>query len=235
MHFQRWLLIIRLRLRSLFKRQRVEAELSEELQFHIERKLDEYLDKGMSPVEARRAALRAMNGLEQNKERCRDMRRVAFFENLLKDLRYGLRILIKTPGFTIVAVLTLALGIGANTAIFSIVNSVLLRPLPYREPDRLVKITFNRPGIGLKDVGYSVPELDDLKSRSDVFDDVTVCWPVNANLTGAKQPERLELLGASHSYFSVLGVTPPEIGRLFGPQDVTPGFAEAVVISDALW
>ncbi|HZS46043.1 MAG TPA: ABC transporter permease [Blastocatellia bacterium] len=235
MHFRRWLLIIRLRLRSLFKRQRVEAELSEELQFHIERKLDEYLDKGMSPVEARRAALRAMNGLEQNKERCRDMRRVAFFENLLKDLRYGLRILIKTPGFTIVAVLTLALGIGANTAIFSIVNSVLLRPLPYREPDRLVKITFNRPGIGLKDVGYSVPELDDLKSRSDVFDDVTVCWPVNANLTGAKQPERLELLGASPSYFSVLGVTTPEIGRLFGPQDVTPGFAEAVVISDALW
>src|ERR1017187_3511007 len=111
---------------------------------------------------------------------------------LLQDVRYGLRMLVKKPTFTIVAVLTLALGVGANTAIFSIVDAVLLRSLPYRDPDRLVRIFFNEPGVGLRDVEFSKPELDDLQTRAGVFEDVTPIFEGSENLTGAKQPERVE-------------------------------------------
>src|ERR1700678_1508721 len=150
---------------------------------------------------------------------------------LLQDVRYGLRMLVKKPTFTIVAVLTLALGVGANTAIFSIVDAVLLRSLPYRDPDRLVRVFFNEPGVGLRDVRFSKPELDDLLTRAGVFEDVTPIFEGTENLTGAKQPERLEAVNGSFSYFSMLGVI-PQIGRLFGPQDFAPGFAPLAVISD---
>src|SRR5215467_79634 len=153
---------------------------------------------------------------------------------LLQDIRYGLRMLVKKPTFTIVAVLTLALGVGANTAIFSIVNAVLLRSLPYRDPDRLVRIFFNEPGVGLRDVRFSKPELDDLQTRSGVFEDLTPIFEGSEDVTGAGQPERVEGVNGSFSYFSMLGVT-PQIGRLFGPQDFVPGFAAEAVISDGLW
>ena len=153
---------------------------------------------------------------------------------LFQDVRYGLRMLVKKPTFTIVAVLTLALGVGANTAIFSIVNAVLLHSLPYRDPDRLVRIFFNEPGVGLRDVRFSKPELDDLQTRSGVFEDVTPIFEGSENLTGGKQPERVEAVNGSFSYFSMLGVA-PQIGRLFGPQDFALGFAPVAVISDGLW
>jgi putative ABC transport system permease protein len=153
---------------------------------------------------------------------------------LLQDIRYGLRMLVRKPTFTIVAVLTLALGVGANTAIFSIVNAVLLRALPYPDPDRLVRIFFNEPGVGLRDVRFSEPELDDLQTRSGVFEDVTPIFEGSEDVTGAGQPERVEGVNGSFSYFSMLGVT-PQIGRLFGPQDFVPGFAAEAVISDGLW
>ena len=155
-------------------------------------------------------------------------------EILFNDIRYAFRIMRKSPGFTLIIILTLALGIGANTSIFSIVNAVLLRSLPYYDPGRLVKITFNNPGIGLRDIPFSVPELEDLKSRAGVFEEVSVVLSGPTNLTGAKQPEHLEMLEVSPNYFSMLGTT-PEIGRLFGPQDFALGFAEATVISDGLW
>ncbi|HEY2820370.1 MAG TPA: ABC transporter permease [Candidatus Acidoferrum sp.] len=153
---------------------------------------------------------------------------------LLQDVRYGLRMLVKKPTFTIVAVLTLALGVGANTAIFSIVNAVLLRSLPFHDPDRLVRIYFNNPGVGLRGVRFSVPEFDDLRTQTDVFEDVSVVVLGPTNLTGAKQPEHLEMIEVSPNYFSMLGAT-PELGRLFGHQDFALGFAPTVVISDALW
>jgi predicted permease len=153
---------------------------------------------------------------------------------LLQDVRYGLRMLVKKPTFTIVAVLMLALGVGANTAIFSIVNAVLLRSLPYRDPDRLVRIFFNEPGVGLRDVRFSKPELDDLQTRAGVFEDVSPIFEGSEDLTGAGQPERVEGVNGSFSYFSMLGAT-PQIGRLFGPQDFALGFASVVVISDGLW
>jgi predicted permease len=153
---------------------------------------------------------------------------------LLQDVRYGSRMLVKKPTFTIVAVLTLALGVGANTAIFSIVNAVLLRSLPYPDPDRLVRVFFNEPGVGLRDVRFSKPELDDLQTRSGVFEDVTPIFEGSEDATGTGQPERVEGVNGSFSYFSMLGVT-PQIGRLFGPQDFVPGFAAEAVISDGLW
>src|SRR5882757_4257406 len=155
-------------------------------------------------------------------------------EALLQDVRYGLRMLVKKPTFTIVAVLTLALGVGANTAIFSIVNAVLLRSLPFPDPDRLVRIYFNDPGVGLRGVRFSVPEFDDLRTRTDVFEEVSVIVLGPTNLTGTKQPEHLEMMEVSPNYFSMLGAT-PELGRLFGHQDFALGFAPVVVISDALW
>lgn len=155
-------------------------------------------------------------------------------DSLIQDIRYAWRMMLKSPGFTLVVVMTLALGVGANTAIFSIVNAVLLRSLPYREPDRLVRIFFNEPGVGLRDVRFSKPELDDLLTRSDVFEDVSPIFEGGETLTGGKRPERLEAVNGGFGYFSMLGVT-PQIGRLFGPQDVVPGFASVVVISDGLW
>ena len=155
-------------------------------------------------------------------------------ETVFQDIKFALRVFRKSPLFTAVVVFTLALGIGANTAIFSIVNAVLLRSLPFRDPDRLQKITFSNPGVGLRDVPFSVPEFEDLKSRAGVFEDVSVVWPVSVNLTGAKEPQRLELLVVSPNYFSMLGAT-PQLGRLFGSEDFALGFAPAAIISDGLW
>ena len=155
-------------------------------------------------------------------------------ETIFQDIKFALRVFRKSPVFTAVVVLTLALGIGANTAIFGIVNAVLLRSLPFRDSNRLEKIAFNNPGVGLRDVLFSVTEFEDLKSRAGVFDEVCVVWPVSANLTGAKEPQRLELLVVSPNYFSMLGAT-PQIGRLFGSEDFALGFATAAVISDGLW
>ena len=153
---------------------------------------------------------------------------------LLQDMRYGLRVLWKSPGFTIVAVLSLALGVGANTAIFSIVNAVLLRSLPFSHPERLVKVIASNRGVGARDIGFSVPELDDLRTRAGVFDQVTAIQDGPTNLTGGERPQHLELLEVSANYFSMLG-TSAHIGRVFGPGDDVPGFAEAIVISDSLW
>jgi predicted permease len=160
--------------------------------------------------------------------------RMFTMETLLHDIRYGLRMLLKKPTFAIVAILTLALGVGANTAIFSIVNAVLLRSLPFPNPDRLVRIYFNNPGVGLRGVRFSVPEFDDLKAQTDVFEDVSVIVSGPTNVTGVKHPEHLEMIEGSPDYFSMLGAA-PELGRLFDHRDFALGFAPVVVISDALW
>jgi predicted permease len=153
---------------------------------------------------------------------------------LMQDIRYGLRLLRKSPTFTVVAVLTLALGIGINTVIFSVINSVLLQSLPFRDPATLVKLSFDDSGVGLADMALSVPELEDVKTKAGVFQDVSGLGGGSCNLTGAKEPERLEFVIVNPTYFSMLGVK-PEKGRLFGPQDSALGFAEGAIISDGLW
>ncbi len=229
-----WLRVQLKRISGLFHRKKSERELRDEFNVHLEMAVEENLLRGMTKEEASHAARRDFGGVEQFKEIYRERRGLPMLETFLQDLRFGARMLRKIPGFTAVAILTLALGIGANTSIFSIVNAVLLRSLPYYDPSRLVKITFNNPGIGLRDISFSVPEFEDLKSRAGVFEEVSVLQSGPTDLTGGKQPEHLEVLEVSPNYFSMLGAS-PQIGRLFGPQDFALGFAEATVISDGLW
>ena len=151
-----------------------------------------------------------------------------------QDVRFALRGMIKARGMTVVALLTLAIGIGANTAIFTVVNAVLLRPLPFRDPGRLVQLQVDLPGVGVHNIPFSEPEFEDLRDRAGVFDAVSVVFPAPANLTGGERPERIEILGVSPNYFDLLGAQ-PQIGRLFDQRDVAEGFAEATVISDGLW
>jgi predicted permease len=155
-------------------------------------------------------------------------------ETLLLDVRYGLRMLRKNPGLTAVAVLTLALGIGANTSLFSVVDAVLLRPLPYQKPEQLVAVKDDLPGLNLTDAGMSVQELDDFQNRSGVFDQISATWPINANVTGREKPERVEAEVVSANYFVLLDAK-TELGRAFTPSDYRPGFFEGTVISDSLW
>jgi putative ABC transport system permease protein len=205
-----------------------------ELRFHIEAFAEDLVRGGVPLQEAMRRARIEFGGIDRAKEECREARGVTFLESLVRDLRYSLRMLGNKPAFTAAAVLTVALGVGANTAMFSIVSAVLLRPLPFPEPDRLVRIAFNEPGLGLRDVPFSVPELEDLRNRAGVFKDVSTIASASVNLTGAGHPERLEFMVTHPNYFSMLGVT-PQIGRLFGPQDFALGFAPVAVISDGLW
>ena len=208
--------------------------LREEMELHLAERAAELEADGMTVEHARAEARRRFGNVGLKYEASREIWISRLVSELGQDVRYGLRMLVKNPTLTIVAVLTLALGVGANTAIFSIVNAVLLRSLPYRDPDRLVRIFFNEPGVGLRDVRFSKPELDDLLTRAGVFEDVTPIFEGSEDLSGAGQPERVEGVNGSFTYFSMLGVT-PQIGRLFGPQDFVPGFAEKAVISDGLW
>ena len=153
---------------------------------------------------------------------------------LLRDVRYALRNLSRAPAFTAVAIATLALGIGANTAMFSIVNAVLFRPLPFPHEERLVRITSEFEANGVSDAGLSTLELVDYRERAGIFEEVCGLFPINANLTEADRPERVEALIADANYFRLLGVSAAK-GRVFGPSDVVPGIAQVAVITDGLW
>src|ERR1700733_4443601 len=222
------------KLNSLIRPGRADHELAREVSAHLALLEDEFQLRGMSLDEARIRARRAYGGVEQAKQLHREERSILWLEQTFADLRYACRSLWKTPGFSAIAVLTLALGIGANIAIFTVVNAVLLRPLPFQHPERLVRVLDNLNGAGAKDVGMSVPEMEDLHDRSGVFDDISAIWPVSTALSGGDHAERIELLGTGFDYFQIL-CAQAALGRVYGPRDAAPGFTEAVVISDGLW
>ena len=152
---------------------------------------------------------------------------------LFQDLRYALRTAWRDRAFSLIAVITLALGIGANTALFTIVNAIVLAPLPFRSPEQLVRVTADFTRQPVSDVGLSIPELFDLR-RADVFDEIAGVWPISANLTETDEPERVETALVDANYFSMLGIG-AQVGRVFDASDAQPGIAEVAVISDALW
>src|SRR5215475_9589336 len=235
MRLKHWLYTAPLRLRSLFRRRQVEQELDEELRYHIERQIEEHISKGMTEEEARYAALRAMGGVERRKEECRDMRRVRLIEDLIQDLRYGLRTLRKSPGFTAVAALSLALGIGANTAIFSLVNTVLLRPLPVENPERIVSLNYASEKGDSGDPIFSYLNYRDLRDRNNVLDGLIAYRMAPISLSHDGTNERAWGYVATGNYFDVLGVK-PALGRLLTPEDdKAPGAHPVMVISHDCW
>lgn len=234
MRLEHWFYTVPLRLRSLFRRGQVEAELNEELRYHLERQIEVNTAAGMSVEEARYAALRAMHGLDQRKEECRDMRRVRLIEDLWQDFRFSLRSLLKRPGFTAIALLALALGIGANTAIFSLVNAVILQPLPYRDPDRLISVYGTRNRSTQGSVGPT--DFLDYRSQNKTFEQFAASGSMMLpmNLTGSGEPERLNASIITGNYFDTFGVR-PALGRGFSLENEKTGQDHVTVLSHAFW
>ena len=230
----RWAEKLRLRWRSLVQPKRVERELDDELRFHFEQQVAEYFAAGMSAEEARHAARRAIGGAEQIKEECRDRRGVSLVEDLWRDIRYAARILKKSPGFTAAAILTLALSIGANTAIFSVVHAVLLRPLPFRNPDRLAMVWEESSFMGFPQDTPAPANFVDWKDRNHVFEDMAALRGDLMNLTGDGPAEEVEAKKATANLFPLLGVR-PLAGRTFLPEEDQEGAANVVVLSQGLW
>ncbi len=218
MNPKRWLYTLPLRFRSLFRRDKVESELGDELSYHLEKKTREYVASGLTFEEARRKAMREFGGLELSKENCRDTRRVRIIETTLQDIRFGLRMLRKNLGFTAIAVLTLGLGIGANTAIFSMVNSFLLRPLPVKNPEQITVLAMQLKK-GELGTGFSYPEFEDLlKQSSSVFSDVIAAELNAGGLTLNGKAEPIVVYDVSGNFFSALDVR-PLLGRFILPEE----------------
>ena len=223
---------LRLRLRALFSKSRMEEELVEEVRFHLEREIEENIARGMSPEEARYAALRSFGGVERVKEESRDERGIRLFDEAWQDLRYSARMLRTQPGFTLIAVITLALGIGANTAIFSVVNAVLLRPLPCEAPDRLVVFWTAHPEVG-REVA-SLPDFVDWREQSRSFEHMAAFTDRAFNLTGVGEAERLNGQVITSDLFPALSI-PLAFGRSFLPEEDRPGVSGVVILSYGLW
>jgi len=207
--------------------------MDEELREHIQLQADKLEQRGVSRAEALRRARLQFGSPERFKEECREAIAGNFMDVLLQDIRFSLRILRKSQGFTIIVVLTMALSIGATTAIFSVVDATLLHPLPYPHAEQLVRIVDDLDGIGAHDVGMSEPEWQNFQ-HSGIFENVSPTWYDDNNLTGSSEPARVSLLIEAPNYFALLGVK-PEIGRTFPAADHSPGFIGEVVISDHLW
>ena len=227
---------IKRRWRALFHKDELERDLDAELRFHLERDAAQNLQSGMDQEEARYAALRAFGGVEQSREECRDARGVRILEEFLQDLRYSARMLLKQRGFTLIAILTLALGIGANTAIFSVINATLLRALPYKNPDQIVMVWGTNPGgFGWRGkTGFSAPSFLDYQQQNQVFERMATFNDVDFTLVGDDNSERIHSGMVTAEFFNVLAVQ-PILGRTFVPEDSQTGRDHVVVLSYILW
>jgi predicted permease len=210
-----------------------DERLREEIAEHLAFQTEENLRAGMTPVEARRQAALKFGAAQAIREDHHAEHSLPFFENLLFDLRYAVRMLVRSPGFSLIAIATIALGIGATTAIYSVIDATLLHPLPYPHPSELVRIQADLPGVGAQDINVSVPEWKDLEN-SGIFQYVALDFFTSWNLTGSAQPTRIAGKGVTPNYFAMLGAG-AQLGRTFDPGDKTPGISPEVVISDGLW
>jgi predicted permease len=233
---EHWLYTIPLRLRSLFRWAQADQELDDELRDHLERKTEEYMAQGMTKEDAHRRARLDLGGIEQTKEKCRDARRVNWIQDLVQDLRHGFRILLKNPSFTSLAVLVLALGIGANTTLFTVVRSVLLEPLPFENPDQLVML-FEQSADGKHaDNAIAGGMFQEWQKQSRTFEQMAIMGGSGYNLSGANGllPEKVEGGKCSWNLFSTLGVK-PAYGRAFGAEDDRPNANATVVLTWTFW
>src|SRR5947209_6613347 len=229
----RWIHKLPLRLRSLFRKDRVEKELTDELRFHLEKLIEGKVGRGMTPEEAHYAALRELGGVEQIKEECRDMRRVNYIEDFFEDLRYSLRQLRRNPGFTAVAVITLALGIGATAAVFTVVDRDLFRDPPYPQSERLVSWGVVAP-IEDREFMLGKPYVE-LHQHTTPFESYTSWTPgvVGCDLT-EQNPVRLNCARVESNFLATFRVT-PMLGRDFSREDDRPGAPRVALITYGLW
>jgi len=219
--------------RNLFRKARAEQELTEEIDAYLEMLIELKIKEGLAPAEARRAALIELGGKQQVKEKVRDVRVGHQLETLWQDLRYALRVLRRQPVFTLIAIFTLALGIGANTAIFSVVNAVILRPLPYRDAGRLAMLWTDDPKHDVHEAGTSYPNFLDWRTQSQFFAEMAIFRNEPLALTGADETERVAGGLASASLFPLLGVK-PLLGRAFSPDEEARN-ERVVVLSYGFW
>ena len=233
MRLEHWFYTIPLRLRSLFERKRVEQELDEELHYHLQRKMEENLAAGMTAEAARRAARLDFGGVERRKEECRDTRRVSWVQDTMQDLRYAARMLGKNPGFALIAIVTLALGIGANTAIFSVVHTTLLQPLPFPQPEQLVELRQTEAAPG--DYPLTGEDYLDWRAQNSTFSDMSLyAWPSGTNARGADTPEAVSVISTQANFFQLLGVS-PYIGRVFATGEDSKGANRVALLSYTFW
>lgn len=223
-----------IRLSAPLSKARSDRDLAAELESHLQMQVEENLRRGMSQAEARRVALIRLGGLEAVKEQYRDRRGVPLLESITRDVRFGLRSLGRSPGFTIVAVITLALGIGANTAIFSIVNAVLLRPLPYPESNRLVMVWATNTARAVTEDVASYPDFEDWKAQSKSFQVLAAFTNRGMIMAGGGETEMAPAIQATPGFFELLG-TQPAIGRTFETEEAEQGAPHVVVLSDGSW
>ncbi|HZM69181.1 MAG TPA: ABC transporter permease [Candidatus Cryosericum sp.] len=222
------------RLVGAFRRSRTDQETKEELESHLQMHIDDLLRSGRSAAEARRLALIQLGGIEQVEERCRERRGLPGLEALGRDLRFGARTLRRNPGYTAVAVLTLALGIGANSAVFSVVSAVLLRPLPYPDSERLVHVWATDSERGRTQDVASYPDFDDWRTQSASFEGLAGMTGRGMILSGGDGAELVAALQATPGLFELLGVRPAS-GRTFRREEGEPGGARVALLGDGLW
>jgi predicted permease len=228
----RWIYKLPLRFRSLFHRSRVENELNDEIRFHLERLTDEFAQQGMMPEEARFAAVRELGGVEQIKEECRDMRRVNYIENLVQDVRFSLRLLAKNPGFTVVGIFILSLGMCGSLAIFGFVDAALIKPLPYRNSTRLVGVTESDAMFPRAYLSY--PDYLDWKKLNNVFNSMDVWGGTGFLLRTAEGTQPVAGVRVSAGFFRTLGIT-PLLGRDFSAGEDQAGAPKTVMLTYAGW
>src|ERR1700741_2859093 len=223
------------RWRALRHKDELDHELDEELQFHLERDIERKIKSGMSPEAARYAALRSFDRVEQSKEECRSARGVGLIENLVRDVTYSLRVLLKSYAFTFVVILTLALGIGANTAIFSFANGILLRPLPYPQSDRLAVLDETALKRGVTSMGVSYPNFLDWREQNTVFERVATHYGTSRfSMTLSGAPTEIRGSRVSYGVFEVLHVA-PQLGRTFTFNEDRPEEDAVVILGYDLW